>query len=426
MKLRSLNMTAKALISVACLSLLIGLPSASASLTHIRSLPTPNRQVYGHFGQSMATSPGNVIVVGAGNQTADGYVGAGHAYTFETNVGKLKHVFTSPNAQAYGNFGESVALSAGGKLKHPTASRVIVGAPNETVDGYLGAGRAYIFNTSTGVLSRTLVSPNAQSGGEFGWSVTASGSVVVVGAPDETVNGYAGAGRAYLFNSTTGKLMITFTSPTPQTDGHFGQSLGISVNSVNTPGRFVVGAPGEGADGHASAGRAYVFGTANGKQLAILTSPNAQEDGDFGWSVSLTNKIVAVGAPGETSNGFRSAGNAYLFNGGDGKLLFSLTSPNAQSSGGFGWSVWLSEQTLGVGAPNETVDGRIGAGRAYAFQDENGTLIKSYTSRHVQTDGSFGFSITVVQGPGYPGYIIGVGAPNESAHGLIASGNAYV
>jgi hypothetical protein len=413
----------------------VGPPVASASRpAHIATLPTPDNQAYGDFGQSVATSPGGIIVVGAGNETVGGYIGAGNVYTYSSNIRTLDRTFTSPNAQTNGHFGQSVAISAGGKNNRNPTNSIVVGAPGETVNGTVGAGRAYVFNTTTGNLISTLVSPNSENGGGFGWSVTASGTVVVVGAPGETVNGIVGAGRAYVFNAITGGLIKTLTSQKDkQTDGYFGQSVGMSDNKVRKGADIVVGAPGETVNGHVGAGEVYVFSTKTGDLEATLSSPNPQSDGYFGWSVSLTLGIVAVGAPKETSNGFSSAGNAYLFTLNSAALVCNLSSPNPQSDGYFGWSVWLSEYTVGVGAPGETVNGFAGAGHAYTFSDQShfyktGALIKVYASPDAQANGAFGSSITVVQGPNErrTGYIVVVAAPDEDVSGYVSSGNAYV
>ena len=402
----------------------------------IRSFPNPDIQAFGHYGQSAASSPGNLMVTGAPNETVDGLVGAGQVFTFNTKLSTLFSNLTSPNPQAFGHFGRAVAISPAcdgipcRSAWHSSwcllfACTLVVGAANESVHGIVGAGHAYIFNTNTSALVRTLASPNAQYEGQFGWSVTAGGSLVIVGAPNETVDGNVGVGRAYVFDALNGKLITTLTSPSPQTNGRFGWSVSVSDNSRANPSMVVVGAPGQTVNGSVGAGQVYVFSTKTGKLIATLTSPNAQSNGWFGWSVSLTLNIVAVGAPKETAQGFSLAGNAYGF-AATGELLYTLKDPNAQKGGEFGWSVWLSEQTVGVGAPGENVHGFADAGRAYTFRDQTGHLAKEYASPNAQADGSFGNSITIVQGPGFHGYIIGIGAPDESVSGYIQSGNLYV
>src|SRR5207245_475381 len=80
-------------------------------------------------------------------------------------------------------------------------SSVVLGAPAATVMGQTLACHGYVFDATTGSLIATLTSPNAQSGGEFGFSVAISSSGVIVGAPGETSSGLTQAGNAYSFST---------------------------------------------------------------------------------------------------------------------------------------------------------------------------------------------------------------------------------
>jgi outer membrane protein assembly factor BamB len=204
---------------------------------------------------------------------------------------------------------------------------------------------------------QTLNSPNAQFDGNFGWSVAISGKIAIVGAVLETAGGFSSAGHAYVFNPSTGKLLRTLTSSNAQSNGYFGQSVGISGQLA------IVGAYGETSD----TGHAYVFNANTGKLLHTLNSPNKQSFGDFGWSVGVSGQLAMVGAFGETVGGFGSAGHAYIFNATSGKVIQPLNSPNAQSNGNFGRSVSISAKVTIVGADHETVGGFGSAGHAYVF-----------------------------------------------------------
>src|SRR5436853_397992 len=169
---------------------------------------------------------------------------------------------TSPNAQPAGQFGSSVAINEGDPI-------VVVGAPFETANALSHAGHAYVLDTTTGLIT-TLTTPNAQTGGLFGISVSISGTTVVVGAPDETANALPRAGHAYVFDTTDGSLTTTLTSPTAQSVGVFGISVSIGGTTV------AVGAPFETANLQPSAGHAYVFDASTGSPITTLTSPYAQ------------------------------------------------------------------------------------------------------------------------------------------------------
>src|SRR5207245_1550435 len=154
-------------------------------------------------------------------------------------------------------------------------------------------------------------SPTPQFGGVFGFSVAVSGTTVVVGAPFESAGTPAqlSAGNAYVFDATDGSLITTITSPTPQFDGDFGLSVAVGGTTV------VVGAPFEIVGLLTDAGHAYSFDASTGFLTTTLTSPNAQLNGRFGFSVAVTeiDPIVVVGAPVESGGGSQAGGHAYVF-----------------------------------------------------------------------------------------------------------------
>jgi hypothetical protein len=284
----------------------------------------------------------------------------------------------------------------------------------ETANALGDAGHAYVFDATDGSLITTLTSPTPQPGGEFGSSVSISGTTVVVGAPGETATSQVSAGHAYVFDATDGSLITTLTSPTPQPVTYFGWSVSISGPTV------VVGAPGEAAGLTNHAGNAYVFDAASGSLVSTLTSPNAQVGGDFGVSVSIGGTTVAVGAPGETANALPQAGHAYVFDASTGSPIASLTSPYAQATGRFGISVSAGCTTVVVGAYGETANGQPTAGHAYSFDATTGFLTTTLTSPNAQGGGVFGTSVAV------SGTTVVVGAPQETGSGFATAGHAYV
>ncbi|MGP8145114.1 MAG: PQQ-binding-like beta-propeller repeat protein [Thermoplasmata archaeon] len=312
---------------------------------------------------------------------------------------------TSPNAQLNGFFGSSVAISG---------TTVVVGAWGESVSGQNNAGHAYTFNARTGALVATLTSPNAQTGGLFGRSVAITGTTVVVGAPQETVSGQGDAGHVYTFNAKTGALILTLTSPDAQLNGFFGSSVAISGKTV------VVGAYGEMVSGQTDAGHVYTFNAKTGALVLTLTSPGTQSYGIFGGSVAIGGTTVLVGADGETVSSLSGAGHAYTFNAKTGALILTLTSPNPQLNGYFGYSVAIGGTTLVVGAADETLSGGlIAAGHAYTFNAKTGAPISTLASPNAQVDGAFGGLVTI------SGRTVVVGAYGEAFSGLSQSGHAY-
>jgi hypothetical protein len=278
------------------------------------------------------------------------------------------------------------------------------------------------------VMNSTLTSPNAEHDGYFGNSVAASGSIVVVGGPGETVNGQGEAGQAYTFNAETGRLISTLTSPSAQSGGEFGFSVAVSRNLV------VVGAPYEVtslgcAPGNLACvfGNAYTFNADTGALISTLTSPWDHSGGGFyfhglfGSSVAASGNIVVVSAPID-----RGDGQVYTFNAETGASISTFTNPNPHFEAGFGLSLAVSDNILVVGAPNEPVNGQFGAGLTYTFNMDTGALITTFTGPNVNYCGDsypcglFGDSVAVSRN------IVVVGAPYETANEQGEAGHAYI
>jgi outer membrane protein assembly factor BamB len=363
------------------------------------TLTSPNPQSGGGFGFAIAASS-RIVVVGEVPETAGGQFLTGHAYIFDAHTGRLIRTLASPNDQSGGAFGGSVA--AYGNI-------AVVGAVFETVNGQNNAGHAYEFNAETGALMSTLTSPNPQPQGSFGSAVAVTDSIIVVGALGE--GGFAG--RAYTFNPTTGSLIASLTSPNEQSEGLFGRAVAASGSVV------VVGAPIETVGGHFNAGHAYAFDAETGTLVSTLTSPSPQSQDMFGTSVAAIGNTVVVGAPGYGLSQQSSAGYAYLFDARSGLFIGTVTSPNASPAGEFGYSIAARGNILVVGAPGETVNGRFGAGHAYAFNMDTSTLISVMASPNPQFGGVFGLSVATSSN------IVAVGAPQETVNGDAYAGRTY-
>lgn len=185
----------------------------------------------------------------------------------------------------------------------------------------------------------TFTSPNEAQDGYFGKSVSGAGDVnndgyfdVIIGAPGESPGSSPdGSGRAYVFNGMNADIIHTLYSQNEQADGGFGHSVS-SAGDVNNDGLddLIVGAPFEnGGTGITEGGMAYVFDGEDGSIIHELDSPNAENYGHFGWSVSWAGDVnndgyddVIVGAYGESPGASPdSAGRAYVFSGETGSII---------------------------------------------------------------------------------------------------------
>ncbi len=240
-----------------------------------------------YFGRSVSIDE-DMLIVGAYYDDDDG-ANSGSAYVFKdaasgwTQVAKL----TADDGAEYGQFGCSVAISAG---------VVVVGA-----DGAENHS-AYVFrDTASGWIQEAkLTGSNGWSSGHFGSSVAIDGGIVVVGAYGDSDLGYY-AGAAYVFEDTGAGWteVVKLTAA----DGATGDVFGCSV-SVDG-GTVLIGAYGDDDDG-ISSGSAYIFEASDFRwaQVAKVTSPDAAASDVFGASVSISGDRPFVGAYG---NGHGSA-----------------------------------------------------------------------------------------------------------------------
>jgi WD40 repeat protein len=315
-----------------------------------RTLDSPNAQLEGWFGKSVAIS-GNILLVGAPDESVGTNSSAGNAYLFNLTTGKLIRTFKNPDPQTVSFFGTSVAISG---------NIMVIGAPDETVGGQRNAGQAFVFNEKSGRLIKTLQSPTPEENWYFGSAVASNGKVVIVGAPE--LDCY-GEGNAYVFGATNGTLLRTLDSPNSYYGcGEFGSSIAMNGDLA------IIGAPTESLYIYEQ-GFAYVFNAYNGSVLASLDSNNLTYSyGQFGRSVAISNQYVIVGGAGQTIGNIGYAGEVFVYSARTYNLTLDLTSPNKVYEGLFGWSIGLSGKSLIVGAYGENESSTQEAGNAYLYK----------------------------------------------------------
>jgi hypothetical protein len=171
-------------------------------------------------------------------------------------------------------------------------------------------GSAYIFKRedSNWTEQQKLLALDGDEVDNFGYSVSISGDYAIVGAycHDHNVNG---SGSAYIFKRyETAWLQETELISKDIAEGdHFGYSVSINEDYI------VIGAPWD--DNIAKdSGAAYVFKCedSNWTQQAKLLPQDGAKNDFFGGSVSINGDYIVIGAPVTEDNGYRS-GSAYIF-----------------------------------------------------------------------------------------------------------------
>ena len=198
--------------------------------------------------------------------------------------------------------------------------------------------------------------------------------------------------------------LYTFTG-----DGNFGSSVS-GAGDVNGDGKadLIVGDP---ASSFSDSGSAHVFSGSDGSVLYKFDGEVASND-FFGSSVSGAGDVngdgmadLIVGVSGEDNNGL-SSGNARVFSGNDGSVLYNFDGDDSFAS--LGESVSDAGDVNGDGRADMIVGGN---GFARVFSGSNGSILYHFEGNEGD---QFGFSVSGagdVDGDGTPDLI--VGAPGQ-------------
>jgi len=350
------------------------------------------------FGCSVSVS-GDVAVVGAQNDDDNGTdSGSAYVYRWDGSSWVQEQKLLASDGAADDDFGFSVSVSG---------DVAVVGAAN-----YYGtsSGWAYVYrwNGSSWVQEHKLLASDGAAADQFGRSVSVSGDVAVVGADKDNDNGQD-SGSAYVFR-WNGSSWVQ-EQKLLASDGAMKDFFGLSVSVSGDVA--VVGAHSN--DDHGpSSGSAYVYrwnGSSWVQEQKLLPSDAGMDD-FFGFSVSVSGDVVVGGAGG----GGGSA-RVYRWNGSSWAYEQKLLS-DGPAGDYFGWSVSVSGDVAVVGAREW---GMGGVGYAYVFRWNGSSWVRG--QKLLASDGAFedyfGASVSVSGG------VAVVGAHRNDDNGT-DSGSAYV
>jgi hypothetical protein len=248
-------------------------------------------------------------------------------------------------------FGKSIVMHG---------NSAFVGAPDKTVNGHAYQGAVYVFDGHSGVwqLSTVLSASDGSNNQNFGWSIAASGSHVIIGARGDS----NGLGAAYVFTYLAGSWQQTgkLKAGDPNTLGN-AEYFGSAVDVLETTSNLyaVVGAPYKDVNGHTFQGAAYVFSYDNlsstWSQVKELTAADGGAADRFGTSVSIDpdNSSIVVGAVGQA----KGAAYVYDYLSGVWTAGAELHSPDSSNYDLFGASVAMRQNVIAIGMPEENVGG---------------------------------------------------------------------
>ncbi len=344
------------------------------------------------FGYAIDMDNG-IIAVGAHNDDDNGN-NSGSAYLINATTGAQIAKLLPSDGAAGDQFGFSIAIQDG---------IVVVGAPGDEHNG-IASGSAYIFDVNTGAQLEKIVPNDPESGDEFGNSIALDNGTIAVGAwrADDLGDG---SGAAYLFDASTGTQLEKLLPDSGNNYQTFGVSIAMDDGIVAVGSRtyFVLG------EGFTFA-KVHLFDASTGEVTNVLQADienyNGDQGGQFADSIDIDNGLVAVGAP-HRSVFFDFSGAAYVFDASSGEQLAFIFPDDRQDRDHFGFSVSLDNGTIAIGA-NEDDDMAWSGGSAYLFDAHSGSQIDKLLASDGGTFDMLGSSIVMDNG------VVAVGATGFS------------
>jgi len=293
-------------------------------------LTAPDGRAGDWFGGRVAVS-GDVLVVGAPGVQR----GVGACYVFRRTVAGqwnfeqklVPSVVTTGEA-----FGNTIAIDG---------ATIVVGAPNDKVDGVQQRGSVSVFRRSTTggwAFAQRIISTDGKTGDSFGNSVAVRGEVLAIGAPGEDAAGLVDQGAMYLFVRRTNgsfELMRKMVSPKPRAGNHFGRDVATDGLTVvaNSPDEF--------------GGAVYAYEIDPGHTTVWtqwVVAPDRDAADGFGGGVAVDGDRLLVGVPNDDVQGVSDAGSVRVFHRrpeGTWQYAGMLRASEAKASDLFGWVVAL-------------------------------------------------------------------------------------
>ncbi len=369
------------------------------------------------FGRVSVSAGGDTVVVGAvWDDCAAGFL-CGSAYVYRLNgtdwVEEQKIVASDASAGDW--FGISIAIDF---------DTVVVGAPLDDCASGGNCGSAYIFhfNGSQWDQAQKLTASDGAEADLFGNSVSISGDTVFVAAQaDDCAAGEAcGSVYVYRFNGTSWVEAQKLTATDADAGDVFGYDISVSDNTA------VVGARTSECNAGTNCGSAYVFrfnGTSWVEEQKLTASDEAAGD-YFGGSVAVDAETVIVGADSHDCESKSDCGSAYIyrFNGTSWVEKQKLTASDAAVADYFGVAVSVSGNTVVVGAYGGNCVAGFNCGSAYVFRFNGTTWVEEQklTAFDAAEDDQFGFPVFV------SGDTIAIGARRVACAAGADCGAAYL
>lgn len=347
---------------------LIQVRSVQAQWTVEQSLPSLGDQYQstenGTFGIQM-DQDGEYAVISTDQSVAPDSIGKVIVYHFEGGSWNEQQVLIALDTASTFSFGYGLCIRD---------TVLVVGAPSDTVNGHL-SGSAYVFMRSGEIWTQTqkIVPSDGSASSAFGRRCVISGQTMLISADvndDLVLNG----GKVYVYqleNGTWTEHQTLFAFDAEEQD-NFGAGLAIAGDHA------IIGADRDGDDGYNS-GSAYAFKRINGQwefQYKIW-APNGDSGNRFGANIEMTDSLAMINRKGYNDNNGSYVVHCYRLTNDTWVEFQTLTVTDGASGDRFGESMSIDGELAILGAKGDD-DYGSGSGSAYIFSYGNGIWTENF------------------------------------------------
>ena len=259
---------------------------------------------YDRSGSSVSLSAnGNTVAIGAPQNTENGTL-SGHVRVYQNTSGTWSQIGADIDGEAEDDeSGISVSLSSDGSI-------VAIGAPYNSGNGY-SSGHVRVYQNISGVWSQ--IGADIDGEGAADWSgisvsLSSDGNTIAIGAPVNAGNAENGwySGHVRIYKNISG----VWTQVGDDIDGEASYDDSGWCVSLSADGSIVaIGATGNDNDNGSFSGHVRVYRNYLGDWTQIGNDIDGEAEDDFsGHSLSLSadGSTVAIGAHGNDGNGYAS------------------------------------------------------------------------------------------------------------------------
>ncbi len=286
-------------------------------------------------------------------------------YCFSNTFSQVGQKIVPDSLSAHDVFGYSVDISD---------NYAIVGSPqvSTSLSQAFGNGKAYIYHYNNGLWEeqQILTASDGSFWDWFGCSVSINGEYAAIGAFGDDISG-ADNGAVYLFHlEGTNWIEVQKIIPSDSAPGDY---FGWSVSLGND--RLVVGAPRK-SSSLQEVGSVYIFKNNNGvwSEEEKLVPNDVYEWDQFGHSVSINDWQILIGKPQVSSSQLQAYGSGaayyFTFDGNHWTQAYKLTPDNIGFWDWFGCSVSIKNENPFIGCFAQDITGWDN-GTAYLYTDPN-------------------------------------------------------